>query len=429
MPQIGGKNSKRTSSDSKRHFTVVMGNKEHGLYVSSTPSSAAKKAVTKLCASNKGKKVEFHIREITQGSKKKTYGPYNGYIEKLKEPIELKGRVIKYKPVAKLIVKKGGMYRSFGGSSTKPGVKQKCIHNRKHANNIDTTLLRKKPSQESEDWATFATGRKISLKKDEPVEILEIQIDPDSGEEFGKVERNGVPGWVRMKYITSCEIMPENAQTAEVSQSLKAARQLWQAAKVAKSLESTQTIKLPNIPNEMFSENNLPRPSAQRHNPRHSFTTGASSAQRHNFNNSFTPGASSAHRHNFNNSFTPGASSAQRHNPRHSFTPGASSAHRHNFNNSFTPGASSAHRHNFNNSFTPGASSAHAPQNLSKYDGFAAKVYQRAGEYKVEQVSDTKYIIYYPNRTVTMELLLLDDGTPYHINETHETYETNENDL
>jgi hypothetical protein len=61
-----------------------------------------KKAVTKLCAANKSKKVEFHIREITQGSKKKTYGPYSGHIEKLKEPIELKGRVIKYKPVAKL---------------------------------------------------------------------------------------------------------------------------------------------------------------------------------------------------------------------------------------------------------------------------------------------------------------------------------------
>jgi hypothetical protein len=106
MQQFGGK-------DTKRHFTVVMGGKEHGLYVSSTPSSAAKKAVTKLCAANKSKKVEFSIREITQGSKKKTYGPYSGYIEKLKEPIELKGRVIKYKPVAKLRsksgAKKGGM--------------------------------------------------------------------------------------------------------------------------------------------------------------------------------------------------------------------------------------------------------------------------------------------------------------------------------
>ena len=105
MLQLGGKpvkKTKKTSSDSKRHFTVVMGNKEHGLYVSSTPSSAAKKAVTKLCTANKSKKVQFEIREITQGSKKKTYGPYVGYIEKLKEPIELKGRIIKYKPITKL---------------------------------------------------------------------------------------------------------------------------------------------------------------------------------------------------------------------------------------------------------------------------------------------------------------------------------------
>ena len=113
MPQFGGKNAKKSSSDSKRHFTVVMGGKEHGLYVSSTPSSAAKKAVTKLCIANKSKKVEFYMREITQGSKKKTYGSYTGYIEKLKNPIELKGRVIRYKPVAKLSgktsVKKGEM--------------------------------------------------------------------------------------------------------------------------------------------------------------------------------------------------------------------------------------------------------------------------------------------------------------------------------
>ena len=83
MLQFGGKSTKN-SSDSKRHFTVVMENKEHGLYISATPSSAARKAVTKLCSSNKSKKVEFCIREITQGSKKKTYGPYLGHIERLK---------------------------------------------------------------------------------------------------------------------------------------------------------------------------------------------------------------------------------------------------------------------------------------------------------------------------------------------------------
>jgi hypothetical protein len=86
----------------KRHFTVVIGSKEHGLYVSSTPSSAAKKAVSKLCASNKSKKVEFSLREITQGSKKKVYGPYVGEMKKLKTPIELKGRVIQYETIVHL---------------------------------------------------------------------------------------------------------------------------------------------------------------------------------------------------------------------------------------------------------------------------------------------------------------------------------------
>jgi hypothetical protein len=128
MTQFGGK-------DSKRHFTVVIGNKEHGLYVSSTPSSAAKKAVTKLCAANKSKKVEFSIREITQGSKKKTYGPYEGYIEKLKEPIELMGRVIRYKPVAKLSgklsAKKGGM---IGGSPKSIALEHKKGNNRASSN-------------------------------------------------------------------------------------------------------------------------------------------------------------------------------------------------------------------------------------------------------------------------------------------------------
>ena len=101
MPNFSG-NQKKTSSDSKRHFTVVMGNKEHGLYISSTPSSAAKKVAKKLCTSNKGKKVEFSLREITQGSKKKVYGPYIGYIEKLKDS----GKIVVKK---KKLSKKGGM--------------------------------------------------------------------------------------------------------------------------------------------------------------------------------------------------------------------------------------------------------------------------------------------------------------------------------
>ena len=42
---------------------------------------------------------------------------YTGYLEKLKEPIELKGRVIKYKPVAKLSKKKVGGYKRMSGGN------------------------------------------------------------------------------------------------------------------------------------------------------------------------------------------------------------------------------------------------------------------------------------------------------------------------
>ena len=128
MPQTAGKpktkssktksSKTKSSSTSKRHFTVVIGTKEHGLYCSSSPSSAARKAVSKLCGKEKGKKVEFCLREITQGSKKKTYGPYLGHVEKLAKPIQLKGRLIERMPVARLkaksSAKKGGMRRRVG---------------------------------------------------------------------------------------------------------------------------------------------------------------------------------------------------------------------------------------------------------------------------------------------------------------------------
>jgi hypothetical protein len=94
------------SSLSKRHFTAIVGSKENGLYISSSPSSAARKIVSKLCASSKSKKVEFCVREITQKSEKKTYGPYLGEMKKLAKPIELKGRIIRYAPVVHLKKKK-----------------------------------------------------------------------------------------------------------------------------------------------------------------------------------------------------------------------------------------------------------------------------------------------------------------------------------
>ena len=120
-------------SSSKRHFTAVIGNKEQGSYVSSSPSSAARKAVSKLCAEDKKMKVKFSIRETTRDSNKKTYGPYIGYMQKLDKPVELKGRVIRYKPVAKLDKKsnkmKGGVIIGRGkeGFILHPNLNSKLI--------------------------------------------------------------------------------------------------------------------------------------------------------------------------------------------------------------------------------------------------------------------------------------------------------------
>ena len=121
-------------SSSKRHFTAVIGKKEQGSYVSSSPSSAARKAVSKLCADDKKRKVKFSIRETTQKSRKKTYGPYIGYMQKLDKPVELKGRVIRYKPVAKLdkknkILKGGTLELSYEAFETKfKTVQFKFVH-------------------------------------------------------------------------------------------------------------------------------------------------------------------------------------------------------------------------------------------------------------------------------------------------------------
>jgi hypothetical protein len=256
MPQFGGK-------DSKRHFTVVIRGKEHGLYVSSSPSSAAKKAVTKLCAANKGKKVEFHIREITQGSKKKTYGPYEGYIEKLKEPIELKGRVIKYKPVAKLSkktgVKKGGMHRAAAAAEVEVNP---CYHYRTKGNKIRTTALRINPTLE-EIYVKDRNG-KLILLEEEAVEILETHKDPKSQVEFGRVEKNGVSGWVRINYILQTN-SNGNRVRCIFRPKLQEARELWKKSlkpePISAPISAPRRHILPNINNFLLKETTKEKPT------------------------------------------------------------------------------------------------------------------------------------------------------------------------
>jgi hypothetical protein len=53
--------------------------------------------------------VEFCVRETTQKSEKKTYGPYLGEMKKLVKPIELKWRVIRFETEAHLKKKKSAI--------------------------------------------------------------------------------------------------------------------------------------------------------------------------------------------------------------------------------------------------------------------------------------------------------------------------------
>ena len=116
-------------SSSKRHFTAVVGSKEHGLYISSSPSSAARKIVSKLYSTSKSKKMEFCVREITQGSKKKTYGPYIGKIKKNNVIVHLKKDKLN-----KII--KGGRVERFGIIEQADFIKRKT-------NNSEFAVIRK----------------------------------------------------------------------------------------------------------------------------------------------------------------------------------------------------------------------------------------------------------------------------------------------
>ena len=66
-----------------RSFTILYNSKEFCCYNSSTPSLAAKKFFSNINKSKQIKKIEFFVKETTNGSKKKLYGPYIGNKDKV----------------------------------------------------------------------------------------------------------------------------------------------------------------------------------------------------------------------------------------------------------------------------------------------------------------------------------------------------------
>ena len=102
----------------KRYFTIVIGSKETGRYISSSPLSVAKKVLSKLLTVYKCKKIEFCIRETTKSSKKKIYDPYLGEMKKLEKPIKLNNNIIYYKPAVH--IKKEKIHIKMRGGEESP---------------------------------------------------------------------------------------------------------------------------------------------------------------------------------------------------------------------------------------------------------------------------------------------------------------------
>ena len=203
------------SKDSKRHFTVVMEGEEHGLYVSSTPSSAAKKAVEILCSTNKNKEVEFYLREITQGSKKKIYGPYVGYIDKFEN-----------KPV----VKQEGLFSIIQSGGIK-----------KYKHISELTPLKREAIDKS-NIVEGNDGFPITLLKNEKISVIQ------NNGKYGLVNKNGHLGYIKMKNLVPID------KNDDSSTALLEAQKLWK-----KNQEKKQSQKERRRNSPITQENNIIR--------------------------------------------------------------------------------------------------------------------------------------------------------------------------
>ncbi len=104
----------------------------------------------------------------------------------------MKGRVIKYKPVAKLSGKESKKIR--GGAE---GKVKTCFHYRGDSNGNNGNNSNLRISLNSD-----VIINNTKLRKWQPVQIIETREDPKNNETFAKViADNGVEGWVNIKYL------------------------------------------------------------------------------------------------------------------------------------------------------------------------------------------------------------------------------------
>lgn len=117
-----------------------------GRYISKDPEGAARKAFSRLCHRKRIRgqcAMIISVQEMTQGSNGKTW-TYKLNREKLPTPIELNGRVIEYKPVAKAM---NSMPSTCGSGKAKSAGPMKSLKARSHASHSHSRKTTRRSSK------------------------------------------------------------------------------------------------------------------------------------------------------------------------------------------------------------------------------------------------------------------------------------------
>jgi hypothetical protein len=112
-----------------------------GRYISKDPEGAARKAFSRLCHRKRIRgqcAMIISVQEQTQGSNGKTW-TYKLNREKLATPVELNGRVIEYRPVAKAMNSMPANCGSGKSKSSGPMKSLKARSNSKHSHTSKTS--------------------------------------------------------------------------------------------------------------------------------------------------------------------------------------------------------------------------------------------------------------------------------------------------
>jgi hypothetical protein len=108
-----------------------------GRYISKEPEGAARKAFSRLCHRKRIRgqcAMIITVQELTQGSNSKTW-TYRLNREKLATPIELNGRIIEYRPVAKAV---NSMPTTCGSGKGKSSGPMKSLKAKSHITHSHT---------------------------------------------------------------------------------------------------------------------------------------------------------------------------------------------------------------------------------------------------------------------------------------------------